>query len=126
MEAYLVKRREDVICKLNFGNGCMPHCRHTDAKPSYSLFGERGIEYAFFACLFMMSAAVEARRLLQDKPNSSAKPYSATVSSQEYEEGTSQHTIVHLNTPPKATSSPKTMAVSSFVRAMAIASRTAW
>jgi len=44
----------------------------------------------------------------RSRPNSSASP------------------SVHLNTPPKPTSSPNTMAESSFVRIMLIASRMAW
>ena len=59
-------------------------------------------------------------------PNSSASPY-YKIHQRLYDRLVNRLlTIVHLKTPPKATSSPKTTAVSSLDKVMAMASLIAW
>lgn len=51
---YLIERREDVIGKLYFSNGCGPCIRNANAKASDALFTQWRVEYSILAVFFLM------------------------------------------------------------------------
>lgn len=78
----------------------MSHGGNADGEPCDALLGQGRIEHTFSACAMLhIGVALHCPKTWLS-PNSSDKP------------------MVHLNTPPKATSSPKMTAVSSFIRAI--------
>lgn len=47
--SYLIKSRENIICKLNFRNGSSPSDCDPNSKPNNSLFTQRCVENSIFS-----------------------------------------------------------------------------
>ena len=93
----------------------MPHRCETDSETCDSLFRQWGIENALTTCSTVGYG--DKIKLKVKLPNSSARPYFMHEDMVRWDRY-GLHTIVHLNTPPNAMSSPNTTAVSSLESAI--------
>lgn len=99
---YLIECGVYVVCKLNFCYRGVAHRGKADSKARDALLSQGCIKHTLAAKLFSETLISPLRY------KGKSLPHVVYI----------KLTIVHLNTPPKATSSPNTTAVSSFIMAI--------